>query len=400
MNREISVNLADLTGWNKEFNGSRDLLSFLEYEFTYWEEQWNSLGDNGKQQHHYIGCHSHIGNVINDIRLWNEDSGKEDSVFQQQAQGIVSHIRSVWLWSGHPYTEAFILCNRQHGEEAADAFLNFVISASVNNLQDSNRFFGVLAGYEFLNQESDILKRRKTEKASLDRLRGQLEKTTSTLINEVEDFKKEFNSWEEETQQKWSDLLDKSSKDHSSQLSEQTNESTSFMADSKSKMKEMESTYQEKLRLEKPAEYWRKSAKQFEKEGCVWTVLLIIILASGVIYFLNSFADWAQGQTLPMQLDTIQGVVIFGSALAVYAFLVRVLSRLLFSAFHLKRDAEEREQLTYLYLSLVNEKEIGEKSRDIVLQALFCRSETGLLAGESAPTMPGLGMNEIINSKK
>lgn len=35
-------------------------------------------------------------------------------------------------------------------------------------------------------------------------------------------------------------------------------------------MKEMESICQEKIRMEKPAEYWRKSAKEFRKEGYLW----------------------------------------------------------------------------------------------------------------------------------
>lgn len=49
----------------------------------------------------------------------------------------------------------------------------------------------------------------------------------------------------------------------------------------------------------------------------------------------------------------------------------------------------KREQLTYLYLSLTNESVIDEKSREIVLQALFSRTETGLLNNEHGPTMPG-----------
>jgi hypothetical protein len=53
------------------------------------------------------------------------------------------------------------------------------------------------------------------------------------------------------------------------------------------------------------------------------------------------------------------------------------------------RDAEEREQLTYLNLSLTNESVIDEKSREIVLQVLFSRSETGLLNNEHGPKVPG-----------
>ena len=62
-----------------------------------------------------------------------------------------------------------------------------------------------------------------------------------------------------------------------------------------------------------------------------------------------------------------------------------------FSSFHLMRDSEEREQLTYLYLSLSEETSVEEGSRNIILQALFSRTETGLLAQEHGPSMPGVG---------
>ena len=54
------------------------------------------------------------------------------------------------------------------------------------------------------------------------------------------------------------------------------------------------------------------------------------------------------------------------------------------------RDAEEREQVTYLYLSLSEETNVDEEARSIVLQALFSRSETGLLNQEHGPAMPGV----------
>ena len=89
------------------------------------------------------------------------------------------------------------------------------------------------------------------------------------------------------------------------------------------------------------------------------------------------------------------GIVVF--ILAIYTYLVRLIAKLAFSALHLMRDAQEREQLTYVYLSLINEKGIDEKSRDIVLQSLFSRTETGLLANENGPTMP---LSDVLQAMK
>jgi hypothetical protein len=65
-----------------------------------------------------------------------------------------------------------------------------------------------------------------------------------------------------------------------------------------------------------------------------------------------------------------------------------MLAKMTFSSFHLQRDAEEREQLAYVYLALVNESKADDESQKIILQSLFSRAETGLLSGENGPTMP------------
>ena len=139
-----------------------------------------------------------------------------------------------------------------------------------------------------------------------------------------------------------------------------------------------------------PAEYWRKSATKFQRQAVLWTLSLIASIVLGISYFYEFFNSWLTGQEMGVKLDSLQGVVIYASVLTVYIFLIKTLSKLTFSTFHLMRDAEEREQLTYLYLSLINENSIDDSSRDIILQALFSRSETGLLTSESGPTMPGV----------
>ena len=75
---------------------------------------------------------------------------------------------------------------------------------------------------------------------------------------------------------------------------------------------------------------------------------------------------------------------------AIFGFGIRVLSKLVFSSFHLMRDAQERNTLAMLYLSLFNEDVVDENSRDIVLQALFSRAEIGLIVSNSPPTLPSV----------
>ena len=67
---------------------------------------------------------------------------------------------------------------------------------------------------------------------------------------------------------------------------------------------------------------------------------------------------------------------------------MHTLAKFTICSFHLARDAHERQQLRYVYLSLVHEKKIDATEQKIVLQSLFSRADTGLLKGEQAPTMP------------
>lgn len=396
MNRKIDIQFSDITNKSFKFEGLRELVEFLKAEVEFWKEQRAAVGDKGRQIHSALAFYTTFEGAITAIESWSKEieSWDESQLMQQIAnlnQRFLSHAGSSWLWSGHPFVQPFIECHRKYDNAVAEAFLNYVTKSQTGNLNTYSTFLGVMFGYEFVNQDSDLVKRRNGEKRSLGQLRNQLEETTKTLTGEVEKFKDSFNSWEIDSREGWSDWLNQSEKEHDTQQAEHKDQFITFMDDCRTRISDLENTYQEKLRLEKPAQYWKNAARKFGIQGGLWSLALLASVLLGIVYFSDFFTDWLTGQHLSIQINTVQGIVIFGTVLAVYAFMVKTLSRLTFSSFHLMRDAEEREQLTYLYLSLVNDKKIDEGARDIVLQALFSRSETGLLVAESGPTMPGAG---------
>jgi len=65
----------------------------------------------------------------------------------------------------------------------------------------------------------------------------------------------------------------------------------------------------------------------------------------------------------------------------------------MFSSFHLARDCEERHTLTYFYLSLLKDSKVADSDRQLIMQSLFSRADTGLLKEDSSPTMP----NDVVN---
>ena len=81
------------------------------------------------------------------------------------------------------------------------------------------------------------------------------------------------------------------------------------------------------------------------------------------------------------------------------AYCIRVISKVMFSAFHLSRGCQERHTLTYFYLSLLNESEINADERQLIMQALFSRADTGLLKDDGSPAMPNDFVGKVLGRK-
>ncbi|AZN03116.1 MULTISPECIES: DUF6161 domain-containing protein [Pseudomonadaceae] len=393
--RTINFRLTDCAGHVTNFLSLRSFLTFCEAEASFWKERKQIVQTDRNSANH---THLNAGDVFtraadtiqgwkDNIEVWSDDDLSRQ--LQQLQQSYFQRLQRDWLWRGHPFVEPFVQCLKEHGDNTANAFLDFSIRKSVQNISNIEHFKGYMYAYEFANQDSQIVKRRHGEKLSLGHLRTQFADAQDKLFTEFGELKSEITDWDTQNRASSSRLAKVQKALGRRKIKSQSNAFERQLAEWTEKVTTLESTYEEKLKLKKPAEYWAKSARKYGIQGGLWTLAIVALVIVAAINFQEIFVTWLQGRETPVQLNTIQGVILFGSLAGVYAFLLRVLSRLAFSSFHLMRDAEEREQLTYLYLSLTNEAEIDKESRDIVLQALFSRSETGLLAQEHGPTMPG-----------
>ena len=77
--------------------------------------------------------------------------------------------------------------------------------------------------------------------------------------------------------------------------------------------------------------------------------------------------------------------------------MLRLFVKMTMSSFHLSRDAKERNNLTYFYLALIENKAVSKKERALILNSLFSRLDTGLLKGDSSPTMSG-NVTELVEN--
>ena len=174
--------------------------------------------------------------------------------------------------------------------------------------------------------------------------------------------------------------------------------STVYFNERDKRCADLENLYQNKLRIEKPADYWKQMSEMYAKKGkwwliagCILAVLIIAMLICIIIFVPNVFD--AESHWFDILKNSAIVTVIAGVAI----YVLRIFVKMALSSFHLGRDAKEREQLSYYYLSLIEGKAITDRERALIINSLFSRSDTGLLKGESAPTM-ATNISDIIET--
>lgn len=259
-------------------------------------------------------------------------------------------------------------------------------------LNNYDEFIGALLVYEFDSKEtSNLGKRIEAEKKSLKQLRNdfqnQINQTETQLTEHLKNSSKDYENYVAEIDKF------KTEKEELFNIWYGNSQLTfnNFETESKAKILDLEETYEEKLRLEKPAEYWNKRANLLKKEGwrAINWLIALIAFACVTLYLLLWLTP--EGMLLSFIKGDAQAIkwsIIYVTFISFLAFGIRALNKVAFSSFHLARDSEEREQLTYVYLSLKKDSAIEEQDRILILQSLFSRAETGLLKEESGPTMP------------
>jgi hypothetical protein len=290
-----------------------------------------------------------------------------------------------------PETDFLIKVNSKNLNYTQGA-IDYITDSPINFGNGKDYFTGVLLAYEFKNQtESELLHRRNNEKISLGHIRekynNHIVEAEQQLNGYISDAKDNLTGHFESIEL----LREEKNKTFEDWFKNTGEEFDNFYATAQESIKNNEDLYREKLRLEAPAKYWKDRAIILKTEGksylnwligvsLIASILLFTLLISlGTDYFEKAFNNSIKG---------IKWSIILITIVSLLAFTIKILSKLTFSSFHLSRDAEEREQLTHFYLALKKDTAIEPQERQLILQSLFSRADTGLLKDDSSPTMP------------
>jgi hypothetical protein len=285
----------------------------------------------------------------------------------------------------------------QNQDIAKSAFF-YLVGQNFENLSIYHSFEGALRGFHHKHTElfSDELN---AEKAAFEALRSEMVETQYSRKSEYRKFSEDITSWSDSTKAQAANLLDEKRSMFDKSHEEWIQKFGKAFESSMENIKQLEALYNEKLRLAGPAQYWVDFEKDYLIKGRIWvglaalSNLLLVLFVGFVLYNPPEILNLKE-----ITLAGTKGAVMLAAALSGMIYMIHLCVRFAVSAFHLARDAKERHQLTHLFLALVKEKVVEPKEREIILQALFSRADTGLLKGDGSPSMPtALGnINEVI----
>ncbi|MFL9836964.1 DUF6161 domain-containing protein [Flavobacterium sp. ST-75] len=385
--------------YNETFTGLDNVYKYITTQIKGWESYEQTLPpvfQNSKA--YFISIRDSINSLIE-----QDDKINESGIINRLSSinNTINYIRDK-PFPYHISQTIFLIEIFNKRREAFHGAYHFLTNniQSVSFTNNKNTFIGVLLAYEYsIKDESDIYKRSKSEKRSLTQLRNEfLDKINDSEINLNKYYENTYDNYNKHTEL-IDDLKDSKETSFNDWFSETKEKFESFYSISNEKKTELENTYHDLLKLQAPAQYWKQRATILKKEGRKFMFLLIslVLIGSISLYLLlwHTPEDMLKSIFDGEKTKAIRWSIVFITFISFLFFGIRAVTKAMFSSYHLARDAEEREHLSFFYLSLLKESSVDKEDRQLILQSLFSRSDSGLLKEDSSPTMPG-GINNII----
>lgn len=265
--------------------------------------------------------------------------------------------------------EHYILISRN--PERAGTFLN-----------NSNKYYFYPAFYylkeqfniEFSNPKiDDEINILKTELSTIEET---IPKRKNEVLNYMKFTSDKFDIWKN---------------DFKENINDWRNEIDNWKEEMEEKLTILENTYKEKLKFEEPEKLWNEKAKNYGKAYVIW-LLITIVLGIGiafftaytikVFYFNNASNNNLENEVFKYFPKTF----LFLGILSLALYILRVVIKIVLSNKHLQLECEQKAALTRFYQALIYDgKNINENERLIIFNALFSKTESGLIKLSDTP---------------
>jgi hypothetical protein len=386
-----------------ELKGIQSVYKFVYDQVIGWNKIENVPPDFLLSKVHFESLKSHMVSLASHTEINSQNRFKNDFLhFQRELIKAKINVNSFIFLYDATETDFLISVFKNSKNYFRGAF-DFITDSNIKQNNDTYYFTGLILAYEFRQQgNSEILSRRNNETASLSQLRKKyndyIVEAEQQLNSNISDAKENLTNHFETVDK----LKEEKNIGFENWFNGVQKGFDNFFKTATESITTNEDLYKEKLRLEAPAKFWKDRATQLKQESnkyLNWLIgisivaailLFTLLMLLGTSYFEAAFNDKIKGIKWSLILITIVSLL---------AFSIKILAKMTFSSLHLSRDAEEREQLTHFYLALKKDTTIEPEERQLILQSLFSRADTGLLKEDSSPTMPSSFIDKFTSGK-
>ena len=148
----------------------------------------------------------------------------------------------------------------------------------------------------------------------------------------------------------------------------------------------LEETYKNKLQLEAPETLWERRAAKYRKKSNWWTggllIFIVGLLASGG-YFADKIHDYVQ--EMVKGVPFISKSFIYVALISFLIYIIRIIIKIIISSQHMLMEYEQKAALTRFYQALIQDgKEVDKEEKLIIFNALFRKTDTGLIKSDNS----------------
>lgn len=254
-------------------------------------------------------------------------------------------------------------------------------------LNNSSKYYFYPAFYYFKGQFNIEFSNTKIDdeinilKIELSTMEKTIPKRKNEVLNYMKSTSDEFDIWKNDFKENINDWRD---------------EIDNWKEEMEKKLTVLENTYKEKLKFEEPEKLWNEKAENYGKAYKLWG-LFVILLSAAIVYFVNKiitefyFNSKINSISDNDILNYFPKTFLFVGILSLALYVLRVFVKITLSNKHLQLECEQKAALTRFYQVLVHDgKNINENERLIIFNALFSKTESGLIKLSDTP-------NEIEN---
>ncbi|WP_078557120.1 DUF6161 domain-containing protein [Bacillus alkalicellulosilyticus] len=401
LNEQVKLELEKL--WEKEFKkkeinlpfkktptsfeNHQAMINFINEEFPLWskileDSQLSNLTNKINQAvNHSTNPHQATSNIRELFNLLVNLSIQKEIIYSKSPEGkLITKLDTTEAKGFHKYITNKPYSTRNSNLDSKLIYGTFLAILFEKGFVKKNDI------QELLKSPEDIFNDYQTDYEEainvLKKKKNELEEQIGTLQNFI------------------LDIEEKTSNDISSLNKEWKKEVSDLVSEKKSYIETLEAQYSEKLKLSGPTQYWNELSKTYKKQGIIWSIISLII-GIGL-----GFIIW--GLSLHLNLsdttdvtNTLQKYLIVAVATSIGFYLLSQGVKITMSRFHLSTDYEERAQLTNVYLALIKaEENYPTEEKQIILQSIFSRSESGLIKGDSGPVMPNNILSQLLRNTR